>query len=348
VLRPDTVTLLQRLSEASGLAGHEGEVRAALREILQDVACEIYTDTIGNLICRKGNGPLRVMLDAHMDEVGLVVTGYHDSGLLRFKESGGLDPRVLPGRSVLVGPGKTPGVIGAQAVHLLGRKERDKVLPVKDLYVDIGARSRDEAASVTALGDPICFSTRFERLSDTVAKGKAFDNRVGCVVVARALLEDHYPELTVFGVFSVQEEVGLRGAQVAAYHLAPNLALAIDGTSSSNVPGVEPPATSTHMGEGPAISLLDGTIVMDHRIREQLTSLAGKHSIPYQYRRLTTAGTDAGGVFLQRTGIPACTMAVPCRYIHSPSSLVDLDDLDNTVRLTRLFLESLDKGEFTL
>jgi len=348
MLRPDTVALLSRLSEACGLAGDEGDVRAVLRETLEGQACEIYTDTIGNLICRKGNGPVRVMLDAHMDEVGLVVAGYHDSGLLRFKESGGLDPRVLPGRSVLVGRSKISGVIGTQAVHLLDRSERDKVIPAKELFIDIGARSRDEAASVTTPGDPVYFATRFERLSDTIVKGKAFDDRVGCVVVAHTLLEHDYPDLTLFGVFSVQEEVGLRGARVAAYHLAPHLALAIDATSSADVPGVDPPATSSHLGQGPVISLLDGTIVMHQKMREQLVTLAERHGLPHQYRRLTTAGTDAGGIFLQRVGVPACTMSVPCRYIHCPASLASLDDLSDTIRLAHLFLESLDKGEFTL
>lgn len=344
----DTAGLLERLCNACGLSGDEGEVRAVLREALTGEACEVYTDTIGNLICRKGKGPVRVMLDAHMDEVGLVVAGYDDSGLVRFKESGGVDARVLPGRSVLVGRGKVPGVIGAQAVHLLDRDQKERVIPVKDLYIDIGARSRDEAMTVAPPGTPVYFSTRFERLSDDVVKGKAFDDRAGCLVVARALLEGDYPELTLLAVFSVQEEVGLRGARAAAYHLAPELAIAIDGTSSSNVPGIEPHETVTNLGEGPAVSLADGTIVMHQGIHEHLVALAGKHGVPHQFRKMTTAGTDSGGIFLQREGIPACTLSVPCRYIHSPASLASLGDLDHTVELLRLFLESLDKGEFAV
>lgn len=340
--------LLERLSNACGLSGDEGEVRAVLREALAGDMCEVYTDTIGNLICRKGRGPIRVMLDAHMDEVGLVVASHGDGGLIRFKESGGLDQRVVAGRSVLVGRGKIPGVIGTQAVHLLDKEQKDKAVPVKDLYIDIGARSRDEAASVAPPGTPVYFSTKYERLSDTVVKGKAFDDRVGCVTVARVLLEGDYPELTILGVFSVQEEVGLRGAQVAAYHLAPDLALAIDGTSSANVVGIQPHESVTNMGEGPAISVADGTVVMHEKIREQLVALAERHGVPYQYRRMTTAGTDSGGIFLQRAGIPACTMALPCRYIHSPASLANLEDLDATIKLVHLFLDSLDKGEFAL
>ncbi len=344
----ETAALLERLSNACGLSGDEDEVRAVLRDTLAGAACEIYTDTVGNLICRKGNGPIRVMIDAHMDEVGLVAAGYDETGLIRFKASGGLDSRVIPGRSVLVGPRKAPGVIGAQAVHLLDKEQKEKAVPSRDLFIDIGARSRDEAVSVAPPGTPVYFATRFERLSDRIVKGKAFDDRAGCVVVARALLERHYRELTLFGVFSVQEEVGLRGAQVAAYHVAPHLALAIDATPSSDVPGEDPPRTSTHLGEGPAISIVDGTIVMHEKIREHLVTLAERNRVPYQFRRRTTAGSNSGGIFLQRTGIPSCTMAVPCRYIHGPASLVDLDDLSRTVDLANLFLESLDKGEFAL
>jgi len=338
--------LLAALSNACGLAGDEDEVRQVLRQALASDACEIYTDTIGNLIVRKGNGPVRVMLCAHMDEVGLMVAGYDDNGFLRFKESGGIDPRVLPGRAVRVGRAGVPGVIGLPAGHSLDPADRDKVVPPKELLIDIGARSRDEAVAVAPPGTPVYFATRFERLSDKIVKGKALDDRVGCLVVARALLEADFRDLTLLAVFSVQEEVGFRGAQVAAFHLAPGLALAVDGTSSSDVPGVEPPDTSTHLGEGPAISLLDGSIVMHAKLREHLVALAERHGVPHQYRRLTTAGTDSGGIFLQRTGIPSCTMAVPCRYIHGPSSLANTDDIVAAVRLVGLLLESVDKGEF--
>lgn len=340
--------LLERLSNACGIAGGEGEVRELLREALEPHCCEVYTDIIGNLVCRRGNGPVRVMLAAHMDEVGLVVAGHEDSGLLRFKESGGLDPRVLPGRPVLVGLAKMPGVIGLGAVHLLDADDREKVPPSRELLIDIGAGNKEEAVAVAPPGTPVFFSTRFERLSNGRVKGKALDDRVGCAVVAEVLLGPERDGLTLFGVFTVQEEVGLRGARVAAYHVAPRLALAIDGTSSANVPGVDPSLTCTDLSEGPAISVMDGTVVMDSRIREQLASLASRHDVPYQYRRLTTAGTDSGGMFLQREGVPVCSVSVPCRYIHSAASLADLGDVAATIRLTNLFLDSLDKGEFEL
>lgn len=354
------VKLLEELSNACGVAGDEGEVREVLRRHLAPHVDEIYTDSIGNLICRKGSGPVRAMLDAHMDEVGFLVTGHDDNGLVRFRESGLVDPRVLPGRAVLIGRLKIPGVIGAPAVHLVEAEDRDRVLPARKLRVDIGARSRDEAAAVAPLGEPVYFATRFERLSDRVVKGKAFDDRMGCAVVAAALRGPGspgraprgggpgYPGLTLYGVFSVQEEVGLRGAQVASQHVAPQVALAVEGTSSANVPGVEPPQTATHMGEGPAVSLMDGSLVTHERVREQLVALAQEHGVPFQFRRLTTAGTDAGGIFLQGKGIPACTLSVPCRYIHGPVALADLEDADGAVKLVQLFLDSLDKGDFAL
>ncbi len=340
--------LLEKLSNACGLSGDEGALRDTLRLSLADDACEIYTDTIGNLICRKGNGPVRVMLDAHLDEVGLVVSGSDEAGLLRFRTSGSIDARVLPGREVLVGPGHVPGVIGAQAVHLLNGDERDKVIPAKDLRIDIGARTREEAAEAAPPGTPAYFSTKFERLSERVVKGKAFDDRAGCAILADVLRGPTYEELTVLAVFSVQEEVGLRGAQAAAYALAPDVAIAIDGTSASDVPGAEPPATNTHVGQGPAISVMDSTVVMDLGLRDQLVRLAEENKIPYQFRRLTTSGTDAGGIFYQRKGVPVANVSVPCRYIHSPVSLADLGDMGGASALIRLFLEGLDKGDFQI
>lgn len=338
--------MLEQLSNACGLPGDEAEVRNILREALQPHVDELYTDSIGNLICRRGSGPLRVMLDAHMDEVGLLVAGYEANGLLRFKESGGIDPRVLPGRAVLVGRAKTPGVIGLEAVHLTDEDDRGRVVPSARFRIDIGARSRDEAEAVAPPGTPVYFATRFEAVGGPMVRGKAFDDRIGCVAVAQALLEAGCPDLTVLAAFTVQEEVGLRGAQVAGYHLDPHLALAIDGTTAADVPGIEPPQTCSHIGEGPAISLMDGTIITHERIRDHLVDLAERHGIPHQFRRLTVAGTDAGAIFLQRAGVPTCTVSVPCRYIHSAVSLASLDDLRHTVRLIRLFLKSLDKGEF--
>lgn len=340
------VHLLEELSNACGLPGDEGEVRAILRRALTPHVDEIYTDSIGNLICRKGSGPVRLMLDAHMDEVGLVVAGYDAGGLLRFKESGGIDARVLPGRAVLVGRAKLPGVIGLEAVHLTDEDDRGRVVPAHRLRIDIGARSREEAEAVAPPGTPVYFATRFAPAGGRLVRGKAFDDRIGCVALAETILDADYANLTLLAAFTVQEEIGLRGAQVAAYNLEPHLALAIDGTTAGDVPGIEPPQTCSHIGQGPAISLMDGTIITHERVRDHLVALAERHGIPHQFRRLTTAGTDAGAIFLQRAGVPACTFSVPCRYIHSPASLASLDDLEHTVRLIGLMARSLDEGEF--
>ncbi len=344
----DLAALLEELSNACGLPGDEREVRDLLHRVLEPHVDEIRTDPIGNLLCRRGGGPVRVMLDAHMDEVGLMVAGYADGGLLRVRECGAIDPRVLAGRSVLVGRDRVPGVIGLRPVHFTDPAERDRATPVKDLLVDIGARTGEEAAAAAPLGSPVYFSTRFERLSDRVVKGKALDDRIGCAALARLLTAADYPGLTLYGAFTVQEEAGLRGAQVAAYNLDPHVALALEATSCADVPGVTPPDTATHLGAGPAITLMDGTIVTHQRVRDRLVALAEEHGVPYQFRRLTTAGTDSGAIFLARTGVPACTVAAPCRYIHGPAALADLHDIAALVRLVDLFLDSLDRGEFSL
>lgn len=339
--------LLERLSNACGVSGDESGVRALLKEILAPRVDEMWTDPMGNLIVRKGSGPVRVMLDAHMDEVGFLVGEITDEGYLSLRKVGGLDDRVLPGRQVWVGHRRIPGVIGAKAWHLCSPEERKKVIPFDDMYVDLGCRSRAEVEALgIELGDPVYFATEFELLGDRVAKGKALDDRVGCTVLARVLLEYDFPGITLLGAFTTQEEVGLRGAQVAAYHLKPDVALALEGTGSANVAGVDPFDTITNMGEGPVISLMDASGIPHKRVWDELVRLAREHGIRHQFRRMTAGGTDAGAIARAREGVPVCTISVPCRYIHTNAALCHLDDVDGAVQLVRRFLESVEKGEF--
>jgi len=339
--------LLERLSNACGVSGDEGEVRALLKEVLAPRVDEMWSDPMGNLIVRKGSGPVRVMLDAHMDEVGFLVGSITDDGYVSLKKVGGLDDRVLPGRQVWLTHRRIPGVIGAKAWHLCSDEERRKVIPFDEMYVDLGCRSRAEVEALgIEPGEPVYFATQFELLGDRVAKGKAMDDRVGCTVLARVLLEYDFPGITLLGAFTVQEEVGLRGAKAAAFHLKPDVALALEGTGSANVAGVDPFDTITNMGEGPVISLMDAAGIPHKRVWEELVRLARAHGIRHQFRRLTSGGTDAGTIALAREGVPACTISVPCRYIHTNAALCHLDDVDGAVQLVRRFLESAEKGDF--
>ncbi|HYG56988.1 MAG TPA: M42 family metallopeptidase [Symbiobacteriaceae bacterium] len=339
--------LLERLSNACGLPGLEHEVRDLLRQELAPYVDEMWTDALGNLMVRKGSGPLKVMLDAHMDEVGFCVGAITDEGYLKLKKMGGLDDRVLPGRQVWVTNQRIPAVLGAKAWHLCTSEERGKAISFDQIYADLGCKSRQEVEGLgIELGDSVYFATTFEHFSDKVVKGKAFDDRAGCAVLAEILKECSYPGLTLYGAFTVQEEVGLRGARVAAYNLNPDVAIALEGTGSANAAGVDPFDTITNMGEGPAISLMDNSAIPNLLVWQELVRVAQENGIRYQHRRIVGGGTDAGGIALQRSGIPVCTVSVPCRYIHTNAALLNLDDLHGAVDLVHHFLASCEKGEF--
>lgn len=335
--------LLKQLSEALGVSGNEHEVREIIKDAIKGLVDEIRVDTLGNLIAVKGKGKRpRVMVAAHMDEVGLMVSWIEKNGLLRFRKVGGIDDRVLVSKTVLVGKERVPGVIGAKAIHLQEPKERENPLRYEDLYIDIGAKSKEEAEKKVKLGDFVAFATRFEEFGQRKAKGKAFDDRVGCTVLIEALKGQYDFELNA--VFTVQEEVGLRGATVAAYDVDPEMALVLEGTTCSDTPGTDPEGYATEVGKGPALSLMDASSIANKRMVQEMVRLAQEHGLPYQFRRTTMGGNDAGRIHLTREGVPSASLSVPCRYIHSPVSVISLDDLENAVKLLGLFLKSIDGG----
>jgi len=335
--------LLKQLSEALGVSGNEHEVREIIKDAVKGLVDEIRVDTLGNLIAVKGKGKRpRVMVAAHMDEVGLMVSWIEKNGLLRFRKVGGIDDRVLVSKTVLVGKERVPGVIGAKAIHLQEPKERENPLRYEDLYIDIGAKSKEEAEKKVKLGDFVAFATRFEEFGQRKAKGKAFDDRVGCTVLIEALKGQYDFELNA--VFTVQEEVGLRGATVAAYDVDPEMALVLEGTTCSDTPGTDPEGYATEVGKGPALSLMDASSIANKRMVQEMVRLAQEHGLPYQFRRTTMGGNDAGRIHLTREGVPSASLSVPCRYIHSPVSVISLDDLENAVKLLGLFLKSIEGG----
>jgi len=338
--------LLERLSNACGTPGREDEVRDLLKQELAPYVDTMWTDVLGNLLVQKGSGPYKVLLDAHMDEVGFCVGAITDEGYLSLKKSGGLDDRVLPGRAIWVTNRRIPGVIGAKAWHLTAAEDRNKAIPLEKMWVDLGCRSRAEVEALgIELGDPAYFATCFEHFSDRVVKGKALDDRAGCAGLA-SLLTNDYPGITLFGVFACQEEIGLRGARVAAYNLNPDLALALEGTGSANVVGVDAFDSITNMGEGVALSPMDASAIPNAQLLDQLIKVAETAGIRYQFRRLNAGGTDAGAIALQRNGIPVATVSIPCRYIHTSAALLNLDDFDAAVSLVHEFLLTVQRGEF--
>jgi endoglucanase len=334
--------ILKALSEAIGVSGDEGGARAVLLGAVREHVDEVKVDALGNVLAlKRGTGaqPLRVMVAAHMDEIGLMVTGHDSDGFLRVAAVGGIDARLLPGSCLQVGPEHIPGVIGIKPIHLLRENEDQEVPKIEDLVVDVGASSKDEAKKLAPPGTYAAFTTSFRELGPTVS-GKAFDDRAGCAVLVELVRGERFG-FDLHAVFTVQEEVGLRGAQVAAYAIEPHCAFVLEGTIADDTPKDKDVSPTTELGKGPAITVMDRSFIADRRLVRLLTETAQELGIPYQFKQPGIGGTDAGAIHRAREGVPSVTVAVPCRYIHSPVTMLSLDDFNNTVRLMRESLSRL-------
>ncbi|MGD2177005.1 MAG: M42 family metallopeptidase, partial [Anaerolineae bacterium] len=332
----------RELSEAFGVSGNEDDVRAVVLDAVRDHVDGFEVDALGNVLTIKrgtGQDRIRVMLAAHMDEIGLMIVGHDDDGFLKVRAVGGIDPRLLPGTLLVVGPDRIPGVVGIKPIHLVESDEMDKVSKVDDLVVDVGAKGKDEAQKLAPLGTYATFATRFRELGPTVT-GKAFDDRVGCAVLVELLQGDRF-RFDLHAAFTVQEEVGLRGARVAAFAIDPHCSFALEGTIADEIPKDKDVSPTTELGKGPAITVMDRSFIADRRLVRLLTETAEAYDIPYQIKQPGIGGTDAGAMHLAREGVPSTTVAVPSRYIHSPVALLSLEDFDNTVRLMRQALSRL-------
>lgn len=334
--------LLKRLVEASGVSGNEHEVRGIIMSEIGRHVDSSHVDAMGNLIVTKRgrkNRP-RVMLAAHMDEVGLMIVNVDKAGMLKFRAVGGIDDRVLLSKHVVIGKEKIPGVIGAKPIHLIRAKEeeRKRVPKIEELFIDIGANSQEDAQKAVKIGDYAAFATKFARLGPTF-KGKAFDDRVGCALIVE-LLKKPLP-VTVHAAFTVQEEVGLRGARIAAYRIEPQIALVLEGTAAGDFPQKRDLSKAAEVGKGPVITTMDRTVICDRGLVELAIATARKHRIPYQLKRPGVGGSDAGRIHLAKAGCKTLVLSVPCRYIHSPVSVVSRNDLANCGRLLQEMLRAL-------
>ncbi len=276
-----------------------------------------------------------------------MVSHIEESGLLRFFKVGGLDDRILPAKVVWIGDKKVPGVIGVKPVHLTDQSERSKPFNHDQLVIDIGASSKTEAEKLVQRGNYAALATEFVELdpqgeSWRAVRGKAFDDRAGCVVLIE-LLATQYP-FDLYAVFTVQEEVGLRGARVAAFAIEPDVAFILEGTGANEVPAPKDISPSTRLGHGPAITVMDRSFIADRRLVRLLTDTAEELGIPYQIKQPGIGGTDAGAIHRTKEGVPSVTVAVPCRYIHSLAAILSLNDLDHTVQLMRESLLKLGRS----
>ncbi len=337
--------LLKLLTEASGVSGNEKEVRNLIVSQIKDYVDNIKIDKLGNIIAyKKGKKASKtVMVTAHMDEVGLLVKDIDSSGLLKFMTVGGIDKRILVSKPVLVGNDKIYGVIGAKPIHLQNRTEWENALEIDDLYIDIGANSKEDAKKYVKIGDYVSFYSPYREFGDNLLKAKALDNRVGCSMLINLLKEKN--DISFYGVFTVMEELGLVGAGPAAYEVEPDISIVLEGTLCYDVPKLDSHLVPTYLGKGPAISLVDRTTLFNPALREKVVDIAKKYNIPYQYRKTSMGGNDSGKIHTTKSGSLTTTISVPCRYIHSPTSVMSLEDYNNTYKLVSCVLSELDKEE---
>lgn len=338
----DIAALLARFSNAHGLSGYEDEVAALLRDELEPLVDEVRTDTMGNVIgVRTGDGPT-VMVAAHMDEIGLMVSHIDKEGFLRVVPVGGwFDQTILSQRVVIrtrTGDAVT-GVVGARPPHIMNAEDRKKVVKLREMFVDCGATSAEEAEAMgVEIGSPITIDRTFKPLGNDLVTGKAFDNRAGVTMMVAALrsLRGQEVHATIQAVGTVQEEVGLKGARTSAYGLTPDVAIATDVTIPGDHPGVTQNDVHVVTGRGPAITVLDAGgrgIIAPPPVLRWLRGSAEQNDIPYQLDVGNGGTTDASAINITKTGIPCTVLSVPARYIHSPVEVLSLTDLTNGAKL---------------
>ena len=335
----EQIALLEKLCNACAVSGDESEVRAIVLQELKDYADEMRVDALGNvLVTRKARQPnaLRVMVAAHMDEIGFMLVDDNEGGLYRFALVGGIDERSLVGKPVLVGKQHLPGVIGAAPIHLTTADERQRSIPLSGLQIDLGPEGK------ARVGDRATFATRFRQVGPSIF-AKALDDRLGVAMLIE--LVKHAPEhIELLAAFTVQEEVGLRGAKVAAYAFKPDLAFVLDSTPAADLPmwdGSENTQYNTRLDAGPAIYIADAATLADPRLVRYMAQTAEAEGIPYQFRQAGGGGTDAGAIHKQLSGIPSVSISVPGRYPHTAVLITRMDDWEHTLQLMTAALQRL-------
>ena len=334
------IETLKTLCALSGVSSFEDEVRDYIRKRVEPHADSVRTDALGNLIVfKRGTRPTgnRLMLCAHMDEVGLMVKSVGEDGYLKFGWVGGIDRRVLLGKEVAVGAKRIPGVIGLKAIHLTTPEERKRVPKLTDFYIDIGAKNKEEALAQVELGDVCTFVSDTLELGGGMLKAKAIDDRVGCAVMVK-LIEEELPMDCTF-VFTAMEEVGCRGAFGAAFSVTPEIALVLEGTTAADVPSLTEDRQVCWPGKGPVLSWMDGGTIYDRTLFERLRALAEENGLTWQMKHYVAGGTDARAVQRTKAGVRVAGISAAVRYLHAPNSVCSLSDAEQMLALARLFLQ---------
>ena len=342
------VEILEELSNANGVTGREDEVRNIIKNLMNPFADEIREDKLGNLIAfKKGKADApTIMIAAHMDEVGLMIKNIKKKGFLQFTKIGGIDDRVILAQKVIVqtDKGLLPGVIGSKPVHIQKEEEKKKVIDSDKLFIDVGARDKEEVEKMgVQVGDVVSFDTKFTQIGNGVVLGKAFDDRVGCTVMVETFRKLENIDCNVYAVGTIQEEVGLRGATIAAFQIKPDIGIALDSTVAGDMPGIGEGDAPAKMGEGPVLTVADAGLIAHPKVLRLLIDSAKENKIVYQLETGIRGATDAARIALSREGVPSGVISVAARYIHSPSGIVDISDIEKAVQLTTATIKNVSK-----
>jgi putative aminopeptidase FrvX len=355
----ETLTMLKDLTDAKGVPGNEREVREVMKKYIAPFADEVTMDGLGSLIAKKvgkEDGP-KIMVAGHLDEVGFMVTQIDDKGFLRFQPVGGWWSQVMLAQRVTIvtKKGDVTGIIGSKPPHILSPEARKKPVEIKDMFIDIGASSDDEVKEWGVRpGDMVVPYFEFTVMNnEKMLLAKAWDNRIGCAIaidVLKLLKDVDHPNV-VYGVGTIQEEVGTRGAKTSASKIEPDIGFAVDVGIAGDTPGVTEKEAQSKMGEGPQIILYDASLVSHKGLRDFVTNTADELNIPYQFDAIPGGGTDAGSIHLTHNGVPALAITIATRYIHSHAAMLHRDDYENAVKLIvevikRLDRETVDKITF--
>jgi len=345
----NTIELLKELTEAPGVPGYEDEVRKIIRNHLSDITT-IETDKVGSIVCRKDgkSEQPRIMLAGHMDEVGFMVKLITEEGFIKFSPLGGWWNHVLLAQRVVIKTrqGDVTGVIGCKPPHLLDDEERKKLIKIKDMYIDVGATTDEEVNEMgIQTGDPIIPICPFTAMNNgKTLMAKAWDDRIGCAMfisVIKELQTVEHPN-TVYGVGTVQEEVGLRGAKTSSWVVNPDVGFALEVGIAGDVPGVSKEEAQEKLGGGPVILFKDSSMIPNLKLRDFVVDTAKEADIPIQFDIMERGGTDAGAIHMHQSGVPSLVFSVPARHIHSHAGIIHLDDYENAVKLMVEVIKGLD------
>lgn len=340
--KPRMLEELGKLSELDGPSGFERPVAEYMRKELKPHADTVTIDRLGNVIaCRKGRSNLKIMLAAHMDEIGLITQHVTEEGFIKFDKIGGWDDRILPSMPFKILAKETLyGTVGMKPPHILTEEERHQPMTLDDLFIDTGLSAKELKKAGVRIGTPMVPASNFH-LSNGVAMGKAFDDRAGCLNMLNIMRRLKKPEATVYAVGTVQEEVGTRGAAVAARNIQPDIGIVLEGTVAADVPGVAPERQPTSLMGGAALTVMDRTMIADTRLLELAIDVAEREGVTQQFKKPSYGGTDAGPIHIQGLGVPSCVISAPCRFIHSGYAITSEEGLKSVVQLASALIQEL-------